>query len=305
MISPPSFPKSAAVQAPRAKDVLQQNIFAYGWIFFHAISRLFCKSAKIPGFQGLEFWQTKFHAFQGFPGPVRTLISVVIFGTESVKTLQTRIAHLKISLQDGLSMNITANVVPKITGQIHRAPLNIDKANSWWKELPLADTFPLETETSTVHLLIGNDYYLNSILPDKIAVLKGLYLLRSKTGWILRTTDTETEDLVYPSMFVHSYVNQHEPVKFIDGRYSVTWPWKEDNIILPDNYTLVSKSFVSLVGRLKKNPDLLVKYDDVIKDQINKGVIEEIKPGTLGTCKHYIPHHPFISENNNQNTNRL
>ncbi|CAC5354904.1 unnamed protein product [Mytilus coruscus] len=40
-------------------------------------------------------------------------------------------------------------------------------------------------ESSTIEILVGNDYYLDIILPQKIEIQQGLYLLGSKLGWIL------------------------------------------------------------------------------------------------------------------------
>ena len=51
------------------------------------------------------------------------------------------------------------------------------------KSVDLADTITLETASSTVELLVGNDYYLDIILPKKIEVQPGLYLLFSKLEW--------------------------------------------------------------------------------------------------------------------------
>ena len=39
-----------------------------------------------------------------------------------------------------------------------------------WNEYSLADDIPTERETSSVELLIGNDYYLDIILPQKAEV---------------------------------------------------------------------------------------------------------------------------------------
>ena len=61
------------------------------------------------------------------------------------------------------------------------------------KSLDLADTIPLETESSQVELLVGNDYYLDIILSQKIEVQPGLYLLSSKLGWILTGRSSELE----------------------------------------------------------------------------------------------------------------
>ena len=40
-------------------------------------------------------------------------------------------------------------------------------------------------ESSSVDILIGNDYYLDIIMSQRIEVQPGLYLLSSKLGWIL------------------------------------------------------------------------------------------------------------------------
>ena len=55
----------------------------------------------------------------------------------------------------------------------------------------LADDIPIERETSSVELLIGNDYYLDIILPQKFEAQSGLYMLGSKLGWILSRRTSE------------------------------------------------------------------------------------------------------------------
>lgn len=63
------------------------------------------------------------------------------------------------------------------------------------KSLDMAHTIPTESESSSVELLIGNDYYLDIILSQKIEVQPGLYLLAPKLGWIL-TGVNETNMLI-------------------------------------------------------------------------------------------------------------
>ena len=50
--------------------------------------------------------------------------------------------------------------------------------------LDLADTIPSESESTTIELLLGNDYYLDVVLQQRIEVQNGLYFLSSKHGWI-------------------------------------------------------------------------------------------------------------------------
>ena len=62
--------------------------------------------------------------------------------------------------------------------------------------------------------------------------------------------------------------------------------------MLPDNFAPSKQRLESLVKRIKRQPALLQKYDDIIKEQEKTGIIkpvndlEIIKPGEV----HYIPH---------------
>ncbi|XP_061165990.1 uncharacterized protein LOC133174913 [Saccostrea echinata] len=115
-------------------------------------------------------------------------ISLNTFGARNPKTVKTPKISLRIKLKDGHCMRIDANVVPQITGSVQRRPLppNITKqVQHQWKHLQFADTLPETAENSAIDILIGNDYYLDLILSEKIKVNQGLYLLSSKVGWIL------------------------------------------------------------------------------------------------------------------------
>ena len=87
----------------------------------------------------------------------------------------------------------------------------------------------------------------------------------------------------------------NDTVRFEDGRYQVTWPWKEEYPSLPTNYELAMGRLGSLVNRLTRNPEHLTKDDAVIQDQLHKG-INEIVPEeeSANTLKHYIPQHEIV-----------
>ena len=48
-------------------------------------------------------------------------------------------------------------------------------------------------------------------------------------------------------------VNFQKTVKYEDNRYFVTWPWKEQNHIMPENYQLAVGRLKSMLGRLQKH----------------------------------------------------
>lgn len=51
-------------------------------------------------------------------------------------------------------------------------------------------------------------------------------------------------------------------------------PWKNSHPTLPDNYLLCKKWMSGLLKRLRQNPTLFAEYNTVIRDQLEKGIIE-------------------------------
>ena len=58
--------------------------------------------------------------------------------------------------------------------------------------------------------------------------------------------------------------NFHDTVRKTNGRYEVTWPWREENPQLPDNYQLALGRLNSLLKRIQENPELLQRYYSII-----------------------------------------
>ena len=242
-------------------------------------------------------------------------------------------------------MNLSANIVPKISGTIQRKSIRLssESVEHLVNSVDLADQIPSEDESSTIELLIGNDFYLDLIMSQKIEIQPGLYLLGSKLGWILTgRTNESTGDTSESSMLTLTYGNNisktpvytsvdavlptkpdlddfwnvagigimgsltssddkramqqfSDTLQFKDGRYYVTWPWKEENPDLPVNRELAVGRLRSVVSKLKNRPELLKKYNSVIVDQLDKGVIEKAEDTCNGALKHYLPHHAVVN----------
>ena len=80
-------------------------------------------------------------------------------------------------------------------------------------------------------------------------------------------------------------------ISFENGRYSVTLPFKENSPVLPDNYENILHCLDSTVKHLKKDPKVFEECDSIIKDQLEKGIIEPVdvtKPLKVGEV-HYLP----------------
>ncbi|CAC5379123.1 unnamed protein product [Mytilus coruscus] len=48
---------------------------------------------------------------------------------------------------------------------------------------------------------------------------------------------------------------------------------------------------------MKKKPELLEKYNSVIQDQLDKGIVKKVEEHSTEGLKHYIPHRAFIKPN--------
>ena len=92
-----------------------------------------------------------------------------------------------------------------------------------------------------------------------------------------------------------------ENIHFEKGRYTVELPFKKRFPVLPGNYKLSWNRLHALKRKLNKNPELLKAYDDVLKEQLKSGVIEEVGDSVEIGNVMYLPHGAVI-KNNKQST---
>ena len=273
-------------------------------------------------------------------------IKLVTFGSDTATTIKTTLTKLSLKLKNGAYLELSANIVPVISGSVQRKAMKINSSENFEhlvSSLELADDVPKIIESSSVDVLIGNDYYLDIIMPQRIEVQPGLHLLSSKLGWILtgRSGDHDSDvnetnmliltydndvtgtsalssiDSVHPQKpdledfwrveligiidnsktLTDEMVNERfkESLKFENGRYQVTWPWKEDIPDLPMNRELALGRTKSSVARMKNKPDLMRAYDTIINYQLEKGIIEKSSETSDDCPKHYLPHHAVVN----------
>ena len=66
----------------------------------------------------------------------------------------------------------------------------------------------------------------------------------------------------------------------------------------PDLTTNKEKAISRLKATTRKLEKIrkLQKYDIIMQEQIQEGIIEEVPPKTIGEAVHYLPHHPVTYE---------
>lgn len=147
-------------------------------------------------------------------------IKLVTFNNETPKVVKTYCTNLSIKLNNGKYFNMNANTVPVISGSVKRKKMDMSSlyhVPNFVKDVELADHITTHSESSAIDLLIGNDYYLDLILGQRVEIQPGLYLLAPKMGWIIsgRTKEIERKESE-PSLLILSNKSVN---KFSDDIY--------------------------------------------------------------------------------------
>ena len=157
-------------------------------------------------------------------------------------------------------------------------------------------------------VLLGSDQHWSLLRGEVIKGNTGPTALSTHLGWILSGPAQVKEALVSHSTFVthvllawndfkqrsrervtHSFWSLQSRgitedkervqgqfarhVSFQNGRYVVALPWRDSCLPLPSNYKLSLRRLNSLFRRLKAIPDLQDKYDAIIREQIEQGIL--------------------------------
>ena len=78
-------------------------------------------------------------------------------------------------------------------------------------------------------------------------------------------------------------------------RYEVELPWKEKYPDISDNYILAKRRLYSQIKRLQKDPEILDKYNQIMKEQQEAGIIEEVPEYNISTAgKNYYMSHQLV-----------
>lgn len=77
------------------------------------------------------------------------IIHVVTFGSTKAKTIRTKYTKVDVKLNNGKFVRITANIVPLISGELQRKPiddLHSERVKDILSSVQLADITPKESE---------------------------------------------------------------------------------------------------------------------------------------------------------------
>ncbi|XP_065182497.1 uncharacterized protein LOC135813325 [Sycon ciliatum] len=244
------------------------------------------------------------------------------FGTQHGSPKEVDVVRLSIATLEGSPVSVAAVAVPLISAPISRQfPTEVAESLAPFSTLQLADDC---TGAANVDILIGADHYWEFTEGNVIRGSDTLVAIATKLGWVLSgcpkpsapasaathvfaVTAEQLEQQLKRFWDLESLGIQpldgnpvqaafDETIKFADGRYTVSLPWKEVHAVLPDNFGLSHKRLLSLTNKIEKVPDVFSEYARVMAEQLATGVIEEVPANEVGEVGevHYIPHQAVV-----------
>ncbi|KAK3889709.1 hypothetical protein Pcinc_006275 [Petrolisthes cinctipes] len=257
-------------------------------------------------------------------------ISYSAFGNNSSQGHMCNLYDLRLEDCKGLVHSLVAVEINTICAPLIRPRVPEDTLRGY-EYLPLADDY-LHNQHINVDILVGVDSYWKFMLPNQICLQKGLVAQECVFGWVLSGSWTSCSPMGVSTQLLcvngvseaslskfwdlesvgvtckealTDYSNRvqqtfTEHVRFVDGRYEVTLPWKSDTARsqLQDNVKLAEKRLSNLCHRFQKDPRLKEEYDAVFRAYEKKGICEEVPPSQLKSVHptYYLPHRPVVRE---------
>ena len=267
--------------------------------------------------------------------PVGTETMIIkTFGVENQYRQVCDIVKVGMNLRNGYNLEMSFLSVTLICEPIPNQPTTfVCSIYSQFTSLDLADCCQGD-ENLEVDILIGADQYYQLVTGEVLHEHNGLTAIHTRLGWVLSgpvsgmsLKDTSTNLVMTHTLFVDTYQPQESLDhclrqfwdldsmgiqsrersvydKFENGitydgeRYQVSLPWKESHPPLPDNYDLALRGLNGLLRRLRQSPEILHQYNDVIQDQVRKGIVEAVVEPRERDARqvHYLPHHAVLRE---------
>ena len=250
-------------------------------------------------------------------------ISLASFGTASRTHQNLPVTTVKIETANGELIPISTLVVPTIAAPIQNAVPIALSTMPYLQGLKLAHPVT-SNKNFTIQILIGADYYwkfvqdtiirgdgpiaqesklgylLSGPLPCSLSQSATSILLQMTSSvppeepnlenfWSIESVGTDTTKQAVNSTFLHAY-QQSSITQTPEGMYVARFPWKEDKPFLPSNFSICQKRTATLLQKLQQSPDLLNIYDNIIKDQEERGFIERVDDNDTNDNTHYLPH---------------
>ncbi|XP_068229312.1 LOW QUALITY PROTEIN: uncharacterized protein [Palaemon carinicauda] len=252
-------------------------------------------------------------------------------GHSSGKNEHRNVYELKLWDSDKKVVRIIAAEIPRICQPLVR-PIVPDSVLNSFSHVVLADDYHHDSPIE-IDILIGLDFYWTLISPVDAFQINHVVAMKSLFGYVLsgrlyKTNDSCTysvpqllcissvsdSDLckfwdletvgVKPRELVESYSETkvfkefESTVKFVNGRYEVALPWKDDSAKekLLNNVVIAHKRLGRLMVKLEHDKELKKEYQKVFDSYESDHIIEEVPREEISGVNpvYYMPHRPVV-----------
>ena len=262
-------------------------------------------------------------------------LTIKPFGSNTGSHQQCKVVNLCMETLGDNDVTLSAICVPVISSPVQgQCPRQAVRNYPHLTGLTLADDCEGEAD---IDILVGADQYWNLVTGGLIRGDSGPTAMHTKLGWVLSgpvnyqvPSSSATVNLTSTHVLKCQVSNHPDPdllesklerfwrleslgivpnessvydhfqqrIRYDGKRYEVNLPWKEPHPMLPDNYNLSKSRLVSLLSRLKSDPDVLKEYHAVIQEQLDAGIVERVEEGGAGDVGevHYLAHHPVVRQ---------
>ena len=267
------------------------------------------------------------------PTEWREKIVIKTFGSNEKSVKECEVVKVGLETKGEGTLQLNALVVPFICDSLTSQPTcESSETYRHLDGLELADPVPTGV-TLQVDMLVGSDHYWRIVTGRTRRGTSGPVAIETKMGWVLsgpvaqnpRTmalTVAATHALRVETVALEQsldnqlrqfweleslgvareersvYEQFEQQISFDGQRYEVSLPWKPNHLPLPDHYELCRKRLLNLLRRLRQDPTLLSNYDAVMKEQLRRGMVEEVlDPKEKSHDRvHYLPHHGVVRQ---------
>ena len=258
-------------------------------------------------------------------------IAYSAFGTTcGGKAEQRNLFQVNLKCADDNYVSLLATEIPTICAPVYRPEVPLHVLQSF-EGLSLTVDRP-GGDGNQIDILIGLDAYWKFMKAGIVRGPGGLVAQESVFGWVLSGSlyselesshETASHQLLCLNDISESAVQQFwnldsigicdAPVEVSDvvsevfkqqitydgGRYEVAFPWKPGMVdVLQDNEKLARARLESLCRKLDRDADLSCRYNSVLQDMENDGIIEEVPEDEIVSPHptYYMPHRPVVKE---------
>lgn len=88
-----------------------------------------------------------------------------------------------------------------------------------------------------------------------------------------------------------------ESAKFIDGKWTVSLPWRREPAVMPDSYNLALKRFKSVERKMKLDPDYELRYRERIQHLFDNNYAKKLDDFQPAERVWYLPHFGVYNKN--------